>query len=166
MHLHPTLQNRYTTHQMTSHSWGKKITVCCNSWAHVHKRTHTHIHTHSKETQFTRHFHVSKKVPLAIKNTNLRLISADNGMHAWTLIQLTDVIALDFSKAFDRVPHRRLLYKLDHYGIRGPVLQWIQNFLENRSQQAVIEGQESCSIKVTSGISPRNCFSSTIFMLH
>ena len=34
----------------------------------------------------------------------------------------------------------------------GPVLQWIQYFLENHSQQVVIEGQESCSIKVTSGV--------------
>jgi len=55
-------------------------------------------------------------------------------------------------EAFDRVPHRRLLYKLDHYGICGVVLQWIQYFLENHTQQVVIEGQENCSIKVTSGV--------------
>ena len=60
----------------------------------------------------------------------------------------TDVIALDFSKAFDRVPHRRLLHKLDCYGVRGPILKWIQYFLENRSQQVVIEGQESSFVKV------------------
>ena len=33
----------------------------------------------------------------------------------------TDVIALDFSKALDRVPHKQLMRKLDHYGIRGPI---------------------------------------------
>ena len=43
-----------------------------------------------------------------------------------------DVIGLEFSKAFDRVPHKRLLHKLSHYGINGPILQWIQSFLENR----------------------------------
>ena len=37
-----------------------------------------------------------------------------------------EVIALDFSEAFDRVPHKQLLYKLNHYGIRGPILQWIK----------------------------------------
>ena len=31
----------------------------------------------------------------------------------------TDVIIMDFTKAFDKVPHRRLLYKLDYYGIKG-----------------------------------------------
>ena len=49
-----------------------------------------------------------------------------------------DVIA---SKAFDRVLHKRLLYKLNHYGIRGSILQWIQSFLENRSQ-VILEGQK------------------------
>jgi tRNA A58 N-methylase Trm61 len=40
-----------------------------------------------------------------------------------------DAILLDFSKAFDKVPHERLLLKLHHYGIRGLTLQWIKNFL-------------------------------------
>ena len=44
----------------------------------------------------------------------------------------TDLIVLNFSKAFDVVPHQRLLHKLDHYGIRGPTLRWIQNFLPTR----------------------------------
>ena len=41
----------------------------------------------------------------------------------------TDIIVLDFSKAFDVVPHQRLIHRLDHYEIRGPTLPWIQNFL-------------------------------------
>ena len=40
----------------------------------------------------------------------------------------TDVILLDFSKAFDSVPHRRLLHKLERYGIDGPLLNWFQSF--------------------------------------
>ena len=40
----------------------------------------------------------------------------------------TDVVLLDFSKAFDRVPHHRLCYKLFCYGIRGNTLSWIRNF--------------------------------------
>ena len=44
----------------------------------------------------------------------------------------TDIILLDFSKAFDKVPHRRLLHKMSHYGVRGTTLRWIEDFLHNR----------------------------------
>ena len=44
-----------------------------------------------------------------------------------------DAILLDFAKALDKVPHQRLLYKLHHYGIRGPTLNsWIESFLTGR----------------------------------
>ena len=41
----------------------------------------------------------------------------------------TDVIVMDFAKAFDKVPHKRLLYKLDFYGIRGSTHKWIDSWL-------------------------------------
>ena len=63
-----------------------------------------------------------------------------------------DAIVLDFSKAFDRVPHQRLLRKLDHYGIRGHLLLWAENFLTHRSQRVVIDGQSSEWVPVTSGV--------------
>ena len=44
----------------------------------------------------------------------------------------TDIISLDFAKAFDTVPHRRLLYKLHWYGIRGKLHSWIKSFLTHR----------------------------------
>ena len=45
-----------------------------------------------------------------------------------------DMIIMDFSKAFDKVPHRRLNYKLDWYGIRGNTREWILDFLSGRYQ--------------------------------
>lgn len=63
-----------------------------------------------------------------------------------------DAIALDFSKAFDRVPHERLLLKLRHYGIRGELQQWIRSFLTDRSQRVVVDGQASDTIHVSSGV--------------
>ena len=64
----------------------------------------------------------------------------------------TDLILLDFSKAFDKVNHSKLIWKLHQYGIRGNALSWIQAFLGNRSQTVVIEGEESGSVPVSSGI--------------
>ena len=63
-----------------------------------------------------------------------------------------DAILLDFSKAFDKVSHQRLAIKLDHYGIRGNLLQCIKSFLANRTQQVLVEGHTSSPAPVTSGV--------------
>ena len=62
-----------------------------------------------------------------------------------------DVIYLDFAKAFDKVPHKRLLHKLWHYGVRGKTLQWITPFLSSRTQHVLVEGCESAKLDVLSG---------------
>ena len=59
-----------------------------------------------------------------------------------------DIAILDFSKAFDMVSHRRLMSKLDHYGIRGNIHKWISSFLNNRNQKVVIDGYSSDTISV------------------
>ena len=50
---------------------------------------------------------------------------------------------IDSMKAIDTVPHRRLLYKLNHYGIRGKILEWIKSFLMHRKKQVVIKEAKS-----------------------
>ena len=56
---------------------------------------------------------------------------------------VSDVAVLDFSKAFDVVPHQLLLCKLDHYGIRGATLTHIKAILTNRTQKVVADGSSS-----------------------
>ena len=51
-----------------------------------------------------------------------------------------DFIYLDFQKAFDSVPHKRMITKLEGYGIKGELLKWIENFLCQRKQRVVIGG--------------------------
>ena len=52
----------------------------------------------------------------------------------------TDLILLDFSKAFDKANHEKLLHKLHQYGVRGNNLKWIKGFLDGRTQTEVVEG--------------------------
>ena len=71
----------------------------------------------------------------------------------------TDFILLDFSKAFDKVNHSKLTMKLHSYGIRRATFRWIQAFLGNRRQKIVVEGEESDSVPVTSGVLQGRSFS-------
>jgi len=72
---------------------------------------------------------------------------------------------LDFSKAFDTVPHRRLLGKLSHYGIQGPVLRWIESFLIGREQRVVVDGHASASCSVLSGVPQGTVLGPLLFLL-
>ena len=52
----------------------------------------------------------------------------------------TDVIYLDFAKAFDKVNHILLLKKVKHFGIKGKMYKWIEQFLIERTQTVVVDG--------------------------
>ena len=62
-----------------------------------------------------------------------------------------DIAILDFSKAFDVVPHERLLRKLRLYGIEGKCLAWIREFLMGRTQSVLVDGVRSHSASRTDG---------------
>ena len=64
----------------------------------------------------------------------------------------TEVVIVDFAKTFDKVPHRRLLYKLEYYGIRGSTHKWISSWLSERSQKVVFDGHASDPVPVLSGV--------------
>ena len=77
----------------------------------------------------------------------------------------TDMVVLDFSKAFDRVPHKRLLQKLHHYGIRGHLHQWVSDFLTGRTQNVVIEGVTPESAPAVSGVPQGSVLGPLLFLL-
>ena len=59
---------------------------------------------------------------------------------------------MDFTKAFEKVSHPRLVTKLKYYGIGGRTNRWVQSFLSGRTQRVVLEGEFSDDAKVLSGV--------------
>ena len=80
-------------------------------------------------------------------------------------IQDSDVIYLDFSKAFDKVDHDLLIKKLQRYGITGKLLRWIKSFIFNRKQKVVVDGCHSYIGQVLSGIPQGSVLGPLLFLL-
>ena len=77
-----------------------------------------------------------------------------------------DVIYLDFCKAFDKIPHRRLIKKLEKYGIKGKVLNWIRDFLSERQQRVFIKGSSSTWTDIASGVPQGSVLGTTLFLVY
>ena len=77
-----------------------------------------------------------------------------------------DLIFLDFSKAFDSISHKLLIFKLRKFGISGKILKWMSNYLLDRLQCVAVEGFESDLCHITSGVPQGSLLGPFLFLLY
>lgn len=95
---------------------------------------------------------------------NQLLVYTDRIINCLNTGDWVDAVYLDFKKAFDRVPHKRLMNTLWAHGIRGSLLEWLELILSNRFQAVVIGDARSDSISVHSGVPQGSPLGPSIFL--
>ena len=77
-----------------------------------------------------------------------------------------DIAILDFSKAFDTVPHDKFIHKLDAHGIKASLHKWLSSFLQDRQMNVVVEGEHSESAPVESCVPQGTVLDPLMFLCH
>ena len=77
-----------------------------------------------------------------------------------------DVIYLDFQKAFDKVPHQRLILKLKSHGMGNSIINWIEQWLTDRRQRVVVDGEVSNWKSVLSGVPQGSVLGPILFLVY
>ncbi len=135
--------------------------VACKLLEHIiSKHIHDHLDKHQILTPVQHGFRSSHSCESQL------LVTVDDLLRLRDKKVQIDMAILDFSKAFDTVPHDKLLNKLDHYGINNNIKTWISSFLKNRVQRVLVEGCFSEYVDVESGVPQGTVLGPLLFLLH
>ena len=77
-----------------------------------------------------------------------------------------DVIYLDFQKAFDKVPHQRIILKLKSHGMGNSIINWREQWLTDRRQRVVVDGEVSSCKSVLSGVPQGSVLGPILFLVY
>ena len=121
--------------------------ILCKTMEHIiASQLHTHLDRHGYICDNQHGFRRCRSCETQLFSTTQDFINAiEEGNRI-------DAIVLDFSKAFDKVDHERLLVKLQHCGVSGNLLSWVESWLVGRKQRVVVDGAESEECDVASGV--------------
>ena len=135
--------------------------ICCKLFEHI---LHSNIMNHlDKHNILTNRQHGFRKKHSCESQLILTIHDLVSSLDTRTPV---DMIIMDFSKAFDTVPHKRLLLKLHHYGITGNIHTWITKFLTTRRQRVVVDGDHSKWVHVRSGVPQGTVLGPLLFNLY
>ena len=130
----------------------------------MEKLIRTHIIQHMKVNDL---FSNKQYSLIAGRSTALQLLEViDKWSEALDERLDIDCMYTDFQKAFDKVPHKRLIKKIENYGIANPIVSWIEDFLSRRYQRVSIEGEISNRMEDTSGIPQGSVLGPILFVLY
>ena len=135
--------------------------IPCKLLEHIIKSSvYRHLEQHNliteKQHGFRKHFSCTTQLLFLVHNLCQDINSKGQ----------TDIIFLDFSKAFDKVSHNKLLQKLKHYGVRGEIHSWIRSFLSSRTQTVVMDREKSTPCEVLSGVPQGTVLGAILFLIY
>jgi hypothetical protein len=148
-------------HQPSNYRPISLTSIACKIMEHVmHSSIMRHLDTHQILCDNQHGFRKRRSCETQL------IVTLDNIIKNYAKGDQVDVILLDFAKAFDKVPHSRLLHKLSFYGIERNTLRWIREFLTNRSQRVVVDGQMSGNLQVLSGVPQGTVLGPLLFLAY